>query len=235
MIIKTMLAKIILIFALLTTAYSPSLGNAEPNASELKSKSLFGKLKLQNKDITIKWNSTLGTPSLIEGNLTSPSRHSSLWIVYGFMQKMRTYYGLRDPKSNLVLEDMMHNFDGGVTIRFTQLLFNVPVYNASLTFELDKEGVIHTVHGTIYPQLERTLYNLPIYPVVSPNQAAQIATRALAHPSTLTGPVVKPYYLFTQGNTQRIYEVSLGESGRVWVHAVLGHIVPIEKSQQSVS
>jgi Zn-dependent metalloprotease len=151
------------------------------------------------------------------------------------MQKMRPYYGLSDPKSNLVLENMTHNFDGGVTIRFTQMLFNVPVYNASLTFELDKEGVIHTVHGTIYPQLERTLYNQPIYPVVTPNQAAQIATRSLAYPSTLTSPVVKPYYLYTRGNTQRIYEVSFGESGRVWVHAVLGHIVPIEQSQQSTS
>ncbi|SDX71952.1 hypothetical protein [Paenibacillus sp. CF384] len=220
---------LLLWFALvpLSTIASPS--SQIPPATQ----SITKKLGLKNNEIAIHWNDKLGTPSLLQGSLSSPSGHSPQWIAYGFLNKLRSTYGLRDPKRDLQIVDLERTADLNTNLKLQQMLFNTPVYGATLTVRIDHSGIVRLVEGTIYPHLERTLFNRATHPVLSPKQAKQIALQHQTDKDAYVRqePDVRLYYYPLRGGTQLIYEVTFqpadsAELARTKVHALMGHVIP---------
>ncbi|MBP3962602.1 hypothetical protein [Paenibacillus lignilyticus] len=223
-------ANILLVWFALTpisTIASPSPQKPQTTQSITK------KLGIKNNEFTIHWNERLGTPSLLQGSLSSPSAHSPQWIAYGFFNKLRSTYGLRDPKRDLQIVDLERTSDLNTNLKLQQLLFNTPVYGATLTVRIDNSGVVRLVEGTIYPHLERTLFNRATHPALSPKQAKQIALQHLTDKDAYVQqePDVRLYYYPLRGGTQLIYEVTFQPAdsaglARTKVHALMGHVIP---------
>ncbi|WP_308634424.1 hypothetical protein [Paenibacillus silvisoli] len=212
---------------LLTFVISPTSTLAAPSPTK---QTFAKKLGIHPNEISVYWNDKLGTPSLLHGSLSAPSKHSPQWITYGFLFKLRSVYGLRDPYRDLQLVEFVRTSDDDTNLTLQQMLFEIPLYGATLSVHIDRCGVVRRVEGTIYPHMERTLFNRATHPAVSLNQAKKIASRQLVGKDAYVQDATLYYYPLRSG-TQLIYEVTSRAAGsesifRTKVHALMGHVIP---------
>jgi Zn-dependent metalloprotease len=179
--------------------------------------------------LTYRLNAQTSTPSLVEGTLTKPSRHTPAWIAGTFAERYKALYGLRNPRANLRLSETGRSQDGKAFVRMEHLLFGTPVYGDSLMFTIDKQGIVRRVEGRIYPHLEKKRFNRPLHAAISPRKAERTAAAAVAgQGEPVDKPAVRLYYLPSRPGMPLVYCVTLpypDKSETVMIHAVMGHVL----------
>lgn len=157
--------------------------------------------------LEIIWSTETNTPSMLAGRLSLPSKHSPEWIAYEFLNKWRTLYGLRDPNRDMKVSKVERHYEKTI-VKFQHLLFRTPVWEDWLVIEMNHEGVIERIEGTIHPNMEKQLFNRPMHPAISKKQAIEKA-KSMVQGELATEPEVGSYYLATRQGTPLIYVVTL--------------------------
>ncbi|WP_274364348.1 hypothetical protein [Paenibacillus thermotolerans] len=184
--------------------------------------------------LSVRWNEASGTPYRMRGRLSGPSRHTPPWIAYSFMNEVRALYGIANPDRDLEITEIRQTSTGSVLVEMQRYLFGIPVLGNALTIEIDGEGVVRNVEGTIHPGLEKKKFYKPIKPAIKEKDAVRIALSCLPAGKPIVGdPSVQLYYLPERNGTPLVYMVSATvetEEGpgilcRILVHSVMGHII----------
>lgn len=214
------------IMALLTAFILPSAGAA---GLPWKAKSALKDLQgAAGSTLTIEWSSDTGRPSYIGGKLTRPSKHTPEWIVFGFLNKYRALYGIRDVRSQLRLEGVERQANGA-KVYLRQVMFGIPVWEDQLTVALDAKGVVREVAGSIYPDLETKLGRFAMHSAYSEQAAIRVAlNQASGEPAN--EPVAERYYLAARKGTPLVYivDLSLRDPDRIEtfvIHSMTGRII----------
>ena len=95
-----------------------------------------------------------------------------------------------------------------LSVHLQHLLLNTPVWEDWLVIEMNLDGGIRQIEGTIHPYLEKQLFNRPMIPAISEKQAIKIAV-ASVHGDLVNEPKAALYYLSTRPGTPLIYVVNL--------------------------
>ncbi len=182
--------------------------------------------------LEVKWDENTGTPAVLAGRLSRPSKHTPQWIAYEFLNQTKTLYGLKNPNKDMEVVEVDQSSGSMIRVRFQRLLFGVPVWGDGLTIKMDKQGVITLVEGRIYPYLEKKLFNRQMHPSLSANKAAKVAMASVQGAGTIADePKVESYYLPTRPGTPLVYVVTLHfrapEYGvrRIFVHGLTGRVI----------
>lgn len=180
--------------------------------------------------LEVRWNANTNTPAKLTGALSQPSKHSPEWISYEFLNRWKSIYGLQKPNRDLKVIGV-ERFENRVAVHFSHLLFKTPVWEDRLVVEMNEEGVIVLVEGTIHSHLEKQLFNRPMHPAITRKQALN---RAIAsHNDELTNePQVDIYYLSTRPGIPLIYVVTLesrmsDKRTVTFVHSLTGRIIDL--------
>lgn len=181
--------------------------------------------------MNVKWDPNVNTPSLITGELSSPSKHSPEWIAREFLNKSRILYGLQNPKRDLKVVKVVKTTDV-IRVHFQHLLFETPVWKDELIVEIASDGVIQKVEGTIHPNLEHKLFNRPMHAAISEEQAIRRA-KGLVSRELANEPEVERYYLPSRPGTPLIYAVKLqyrspDKTTLTLIHSLTGRIIEIK-------
>ncbi|MBD3917498.1 hypothetical protein H8B09_01930 [Paenibacillus sp. PR3] len=182
------------------------------------------------KGSIIRMNEATGTPSLMTGTLSKPSKHSPGWIAYEFVIAHKKLYGLRNPKQNLVIVHATKSDAGESIVEFKHLLFGTPVWGDILTITIDSTGIVRRAEGTIHPKLEKRLFHRAHHAAVSPQQALSIAMKQELPVACTLQPEVQAYYNPRQPGVPLIYAVSLCDSGPhnpsyTLIHSLSGRVI----------
>lgn len=222
------------IFAASLLFTDPRLAAAMPELSSKAETSLKRLHQTSGGTLSIRWNEAAGTPYIIRGRLSMPSRHTPPWIAYSFMNEVRAIYGIANPERDLEITEIRQTSAGSVLVELQRYLFGVPVLGDALTIEIDDEGVVRSVEGTIHPGLEKSKFHRPVKPAVTEKEAVRIALASLPEGKPIVGePSAQLYYLPERKGTPLVYMISATietEEGpgilcRVLVHSVMGHII----------
>ncbi|MDQ0193239.1 hypothetical protein [Paenibacillus wynnii] len=181
--------------------------------------------------MNVKWNPNVNTPSLITGKLSLPSKHSPEWIARGFLNKLRTLYGLQNLSRDLKAVKVEKKTNV-IRVHFQHLLFQIPVWKDQLIVEMSSDGVIRKVEGTIHPNLERQLFHRPMHAAISEKQAIRRA-KGLIPRELAKEPEVESYYLPTRPGTPLVYAVKLqyvtpDKTTLTLIHSLTGRIIEIQ-------
>jgi Zn-dependent metalloprotease len=179
---------------------------------------------------TISWNEAIGTPSLMTGALSKPSKHSSGWIAYEFVTAHKKLYGLRNPKQDLKIINTTKSDSGKAIITFQHFLFGTPVWGDVLTITIDSSGVIRRAEGTIHPNLEKRLFHRAHHAAVTPRKALSIAMKQSLPANCSFKPEVQAYYYPRQSGVPLVYAVSLcandpHNQSHTLIHSLSGRII----------
>lgn len=196
-------------------------------------KKVLQRLEEESGDtFSINWNQNTNTPSLLEGHLSKPSKHSPQWIAYEFLDKTKALYGLKNPRNVMQVTEVSQSSDNTIQVRLQHFLYNTPVWKDELVIQINEQGVIRRVTGSVYPDLEKKTFNRPKHAVFSKKKAIAIALSfAEADRANLEEPVVDMYYLPSRLGTPLIYVVNL-KSGvldhkyqKILIHSQTGRVI----------
>ncbi|WJH36523.1 hypothetical protein N6H14_12630 [Paenibacillus sp. CC-CFT747] len=123
-------------------------------------------------------------PQRVTGKLTEPSAHSPGWIAYGFLERHKGLYGLKRVKEDLQITKVEPD-GSSVIVYFQRMLYKTPVCDDQLVVELDIDGVIRRIEGTLHTGLEKQRLGRPMYPAVTQEEARSLAK---AHEESLPPP-----------------------------------------------
>ncbi|GMK42759.1 hypothetical protein PCCS19_58190 [Paenibacillus sp. CCS19] len=179
---------------------------------------------------TISWNESAGTPSLITGALSNPSRHSPGWIAYEFVTANKKLYGLRNPKQDLVITQTTKSDSGDAIVEFKRVLFGTPVWGDVLAITIDSSGIVTRAEGIIHPNLEKRLFHRAHHAAVTPHQALSIAMKQVLPTVCTLKPEIQTYYYPLQASVPLIYAVALCASdphnqAYTLIHSLSGRII----------
>jgi len=214
------------IVAMLATDIVPSAAApGRPWKAEAALKSLRN---AAGESLTIEWSHETGTPSFIGGKLSRKTKHSPAWIAFGFLNKYRTLYGIRDVQRELRLEGVESHADGH-NVYLRHMLFRTPVWEDRLTVALDKDGVVREVTGSFYPGLETKLNRIASHSAYSERDAIRAALRH-ADGELANEPAAERYYLASRKGTPLVYIVTLplrapARLQTFVVHSMTGRII----------
>lgn len=195
-------------------------GNAEAALRSLRNAA--------GNDLRIEWNAELGTPSVVIGRLSPPSRHTPAWLARTFLTRYKALYGIRDANRELDVE-RAETHPGGATVFVRHLLFRTPVWEDGLVVELDGDGVIRSVSGTIHPDLEKKLAFRDMKPAYSARDAVGRAMAA-AGGQPAEAPSATRYYMASRTGTPLVYAVRLrfadpNRAETLLVHSLTGRVI----------
>ncbi len=186
--------------------------NQHTYAKDMPKTALYQLEKINGGTLDLKWNTETNTPSKLTGNLSLPSKHSPEWIAYEFLNKYRKLYGLQQPSRDMKVIKVERHPDKTI-VHLQHLLFKTPVWEDWLVIEMNLDGGIRQIEGTIHPYLEKQLFNRPMIPAISEKQAIKKAA-ASVHGELVNEPKAARYYLSTRPGTPLIYVVNLRPNNR---------------------
>jgi len=160
------------------------------------------------------------------GFLSQPSKHTPAWIAYTLLESRKQSLGLRAPRRDMVVSEISSTDMGRTFVYMQRQLFRTPVWGDRLIVEIDGDGVVRQVVGTIHPGLEKKLFHRPLHAAVTARKAAGIAREWLrtVRPSSTAGDA-HPYYLPDPSGVRLVYAVDIVGEGYVLVHAMTGRII----------
>lgn len=223
---KILLSHILLLMITLVPLHQTSL--AKPSSSN--SPSVIKQLEKESHGtLEVTWSKKTNTPSILKGRLTAPSRHSSEWIAYEFLNKKRKLFGLQNPRRDLkvVKIDRLHE---KTIVHLQRLLFRTPVWEDYILVEINNhDGVIERIEATVHPNLEKRLFNRPMHPAISSKKAINKAMSSIKGESVKESSV-ESYYLATRPGTPLVYVVKLqhlapARMTTIMIHSVTGRII----------
>lgn len=200
-------------------------------ASDLPSKApalLQELVKTSGSTLEVTWNSTTNTPALLSGQLSLPSKHSPEWIANEFLNKYKKLYGLQKPIRDMKVVKVAR-FDDTIHVHLQHVLFQTAVWEDWLVIELNNQGVIQKIEGTIHPNLEQQSLKRPMYPAITQKQALQKAVAEMRG-EIINEPKVEKYYLSSRPGTPLVYVVELqfqnpAERSTFIIHSLTGRIL----------
>jgi len=180
--------------------------------------------------LEMSWNSETGTPALLAGPLSKPSKHAPSWIAYSFLTRTGPLYGLKRPSEEVKLVSTEKQESGAVKLRIQRMLFGRPVCGDELTMVIDSSGVVNVVKGTFHAGLEAKRLNRPMIPLVDAAKAAEIATRMMEEQGTAGGQAeVQACYKPDGEEVPLVYSVTVKDAAdsphRVIIHSMTGRII----------
>ncbi|MDF2963501.1 MAG: hypothetical protein K0S39_5236 [Paenibacillus sp.] len=224
----------VLLTVLLTTVWL-TLSSSSPAAAGIPDQARLELQKLEESSggaVEVQWDKTTGTPSLLAGHLSKPSKHSPQWIAGEFVKSTKKLYGLNNPAINLKIIDVEHSSDSLTRVRFQHLLFGRPVWGDGLTIAMDKQGVIKRVEGRITPNLEKRHNNRPMHAALSKKKAIETAAAAVkVKGSYMEVSDAQLYYLPARPGTPLVYVITLKgsepENGtrHIFIHGLTGRVI----------
>lgn len=225
--------RLILILLVATVFSSPI--NSSDAAGDLTgaAKRVLQKLERVSGDtFTIQWNQSTNTPSLLEGNLSKPSKHTPQWIAFEFLDKTKVLYGLKNPRTDMQVTEVSRSSDNMIQVRLQRFLYKTPVWKDELVIQINKQGIIQRVIGRVHPNLEEKTFNRSMHAAYSKKKAISIAlSYAKVDRAQLEEPVVEVYYLPSRAGTPLIYVVNLKsrdtdhEYQQIFVHSLTGRVI----------
>lgn len=188
-------------------------------------------------NLRIEWHSDLGTPSVMAGRLTPPSRHTPEWLARAFLNRYKALYGIRDANRELDVARVATHAEGA-TVYVRHLLYRTPVWEDGLAVDIDGTGVIRSVSGTMHPELERKSSFRAMHPAYSAREAVGQAVAA-AGGRLAEAPSATRYYMASRAGTPLVYEVRLrfADSDRadtLLVHALTGKVIWRQSAAMSI-
>lgn len=181
--------------------------------------------------LSIEWNEATATPRSLAGQLTKPSNHSPQWISIEFLKRVKTLYGFKRLEEEISVTRVERDQPDRTKVVLQRQLYGKPVCGNILTMELDKSGVIVHVHGTIHAELEQKRLNRPMYPAITGDEAATVASRYLNGMYPVETARVHACYLPSREGVPLIYIVTF-ESGQkgsypssIKVHSLTGRVI----------
>lgn len=182
--------------------------------------------------LEVRWDETAGTPSLIAGKLTKPSKHSPAWIASEFMRKTKKLYGLQSPHSSMEITSIRELPNATVQVRMQHMLYGTPVWGDELRIAIDADGVIRRAEGRVRAGLAKATLNRAKHAAISPKEAVRTAGSAVDLKRMIPGRTeVRSYYLPARAGIPLIYVVTFYDgdaaSFPVAVHALTGRILTI--------
>lgn len=204
-------------------------GNAEAALRSLRNAS--------GDELRIEWHPELGTPSVIRGRLSPPSRHTPEWLARSFLHRYKALYGIRDANRELEVARVAKHAEGA-TVYVRHLLYRTPVWEDGLAVDIDGTGVVRSVSGTMHPELERKSSFRAMHPAYSAREAVGQAVAA-AGGRLSEEPSAKRYYMASRAGTPLVYEVRLrfADSDRAdtfLVHALTGKVIWRQSAAMSI-
>jgi Zn-dependent metalloprotease len=184
-------------------------------------------IKLQatsNHSLHIQWNEQTGTPRRILGTLSERSNHTPEWISLRWIAKYRSLYGSRFPNTEYVVRSSVRQSDHTL-VRLQQTVFSTPVLGNELEIEITLDGVIRRVEGSLFPEVENTLFHHPLTASITENEAITIAKR-LMNGSGSQNPEVQRYFMPSSTETPIVYVVTW-PAKQIIIHGHTG--MPIQK------
>jgi len=164
------------------------------------------------------------------GFLSEPSKHTSTWIAYAFLEHNKRRLGIRRPHSDLVVTEIGVDDPARTRIHLQRMLYRTPVWGDRLVIEIDDEGIVRQVAGTLHPRLEQRLLHQEMHPAISASRASDIARHWLQSqqlPDTdrrLTGDALL-CYLPDPSGVRLVYAIGADRGGRLFVHARSGRVI----------
>ncbi|MCZ8521862.1 MULTISPECIES: hypothetical protein [Paenibacillus] len=193
-----------------------------------ESEALLQRIRTEsNHTLTVQWNSSAQSPSLLYGVLTSPSNHSPGWIAYEYLNRIKSLYGLKRVREDLIIQRIDQN-ESGYTVWLQREFFKKPVCGDRIAVEMDQSGRIHRVEGTLHALLEKKRLGRPMYPAVTVDGAKRIAA-AFAPDLRNAGSLhVGACYLPERAGVPLVYVVHYEKEGRpavLRIHSITGKVI----------
>lgn len=205
------------------------------NDLSFQQRNLLERLYAESGDsFRVTWNEETHTPSFLSGRLTTPSKHTPEWIGYTALDKVKLLYGMNHPARTLKPVKVETDGQGRTFVHYQHLLFDVPVWGDLLVVEIDQTGVVRSIRGQFYPNLEGKLFGRPMKSAVSMNAAAATAATFVKSKGVLVGekePNLKTCYLPTRPGTPLVYIATFQAPGPgqteqgVIIHALTGKVI----------
>lgn len=92
-----------------------------------------------------------------------------------FLSEYGELFGIRDARQELADRPTLRDLAGGSHVRFAQIYQGIPVFGGELRVHFDKGGRVVAANGAFVPDIDTS-----VTPVLTPEQAAQAATLAVA-------------------------------------------------------
>ncbi|TMV46814.1 hypothetical protein FE783_24550 [Paenibacillus mesophilus] len=179
----------------------------------------------------VEWNEKTKTPAIWSGQLTKPSNHTPEWISFEFLKKVKSVYGLKRVDENMKVTYVDRDRSDKTIVVMQRQLYGKPVCGDGLIVEMDKSGVIRRVEGTVHAGLEQKRLNRPMYPAVSGDEAAAVASRYVHGLYRAEEATVHACYLPNREGVPLIYVVSFnrtadgGPASLIRVHSLTGRVI----------
>ncbi|MEI5908709.1 M4 family metallopeptidase [Bacillus spongiae] len=149
-----------------TTPASLSVFAKTPNLGEMKEEKVH-------------WSQKVQAPEFISGNLTEPSDQEPETILFNYIDQKEKLFAIKgSAKNSFVIKEKKQDELEFTFIRLQQMYKGTPVFGATLTAHIDKDGVLTALSGTILPELDKK-QALRMQQKVTKNQAVDIAEKAL--------------------------------------------------------
>jgi len=162
------------------------------------------------------------------GFLSEPSKHTSTWIAYTYLAGNKERLGIRNPRTDMVVTGIGSDDRGHTHVHLQRMLYRTPVWGDRLVIEIDEEGIVRQVAGTIHSDLEQRLFHRAMQPAISAGRASAIAGQWLQSQQLpdkqLAGDALL-YYLTDPSGVLLVYAIGTDRGNRVLVHALSGRII----------
>jgi Zn-dependent metalloprotease len=155
---------------------------------------------------SVKWNTTTGTPSWIEGKLSMPMVGSAVGVSQSFLMENPTALGLSSEDAEELTEIDSFEWSGLQFIRLQQNHQGLPVFGASVLVGIDEKNQVRMVTSGLRPEISVKRSEKAI----SLKEARQIAKKDLGEAFELRGHIAHKTVLYpTQNGHIETYHLTI--------------------------
>ncbi|ASS74783.1 hypothetical protein CIG75_07195 [Tumebacillus algifaecis] len=216
----------------LTVIFTPLTAAAtQPKLSEAEHRQIQELTKQSGGTIQVQWNPSLGTPSIISGQLSKPLKGEPLEQALKFMDSVKALYHFDSAKKTFRLKTV-HTDEMGIRhVRLTHICNNIPVWGDELIVHIDKSGVVRSVNGEFTPDLAKHTERIR-KPTLDSDAAIKKAIEEVKPKQTDGKPMAQLFYfpypepdVVTLVYVVTIRDMSVPAEWKVFVDGVSGDVV----------
>ncbi|MDF2715783.1 MAG: hypothetical protein K0R28_2708 [Paenibacillus sp.] len=144
-----------------------------------------------------------------------------------FLKRVKSLYGFKRLDEQISVTRIEREQPDRTSVVLQRQLYGKPVCGNDLIVELDKSGAIVRVNGTIHAELEKKRLNRPMYPAITEDEAAAVASRYKNGLYPVETARVHACYLPSRQGIPLIYVVSFDSmhSSPIKVHSLTGRVI----------
>ncbi len=142
---------IVLVTLLLGVAWPVPSGRAQGSRPQFTPDAGIARLERERGPVRVRFDDAAGTLRLIEGDLANGVRGDEGTTARRFFQRYGDIFGLSDPAAELMIERIDRDGRGYTSVRFGQRYAGLVLDGGDVRADIDRNGSLHTVHGTLVP------------------------------------------------------------------------------------